>query len=80
MDLKEARQRHYGFVSSLILLDDIGVLSFPSEYNVKMGGGWWRVCVWWGGGDHQCHRRNCVVVESQSGKRNGGHHQWGVGN
>lgn len=49
MDLKEARQRHYGFVSSLILLDDIGVLSFPSEYNVKMGGGWWRVCVWWGG-------------------------------
>lgn len=44
MDLKEARQRHYGFVSSLILLDDIGVLSFPSEYNGKMGGGGWDVC------------------------------------
>lgn len=44
MDLKEVRQRHYGFVSSLILLDDIGILSFPSEYNGKMGGGGWGVC------------------------------------
>lgn len=42
---KGGQTMSYGFVSSLILLNDIGVLSFPSEYNEEMGGGRWAVCA-----------------------------------